>query len=391
MTEGQPLRVACITTSRADFGLYHPILTQLAASPKLAVGLIVSGMHLSPDFGMTVTEVRSSGFPVWAEAPCLQSGDEPYDVARACGRAVEAIGKALLETQPDLTLALGDRYEMIAAALAANIMNVPVAHIHGGEETTGAYDNAFRHAISKLSHLHFPATPLAARRLLQMGEPPDRVTCCGAPALDALRTMEFAGREELLQRTGLQDGPFLLVTYHPETLALEDVEVSFDNLWRALEASGLQFLITAANADTKGRKINDEIVRRSQGNARVAFVDSLGHRMYATAMRHAEVMIGNSSSGIIEAAHFNLPVVNIGDRQKGRERSINVIDCAPDFPSIEAALKKARSKEFRASLAGMKNVYGGGEAAACIRRVLEGIRSPRDLLKKPFHLIAPPC
>ena len=383
----QRLRIACITTSRADFGIYLSVLKQLADSPALSVGLIVSGAHLSPDFGMTIDEVRKSGFEIWAQAPCLQPGNEPYDVARSCGAAVDAVGKALTETTPDLVLVLGDRYEMIAAALASNIMNIPVAHIHGGEESTGAYDNAFRHAISKLSHLHFPATPLAAQRLLQMGEPPDRVTCCGAPALDALRTMEFAPREELMQRTGLQPGPYLLVTYHPETLALEDVEGSFDNLWRALDASGLQFLITAANADTKGRKINEMIAERRRGNPRAVFVDSLGHRLYATAMRHAEAMVGNSSSGIIEAAHFQLPVVNIGDRQKGRERSANVIDCAPDFASIRAAVEKARSKEFRASLAGMKNVYGGGEAGACIRRVLEGIRVPRELLKKPFHRI----
>lgn len=317
----------------------------------------------------------------------MVAGDEPQDTARSCGLALQSAGKALFEAKPDIAIVLGDRYEMIAAALAANIMNIPLAHIHGGEESTGAYDNAFRHAISKLSHLHFPATPLAARRLLQMGEVADRVTCCGAPGLDALKAIEPASRHELIERTGLKEAPFLLVTYHPETLALDDVETSFDNVWRALDAIGLQFLITAANADTKGRMINDIIAQRSRKNGRAVFVDSLGHRLYATAMQHAEAMVGNSSSGIIEAAHFKLPVVNIGDRQKGRERSVNVIDSAADFDSIRAALEKARSKKFRASLAGMNNVYGSGEAAPCIRRVLEGVRSPRDLLVKPFHLI----
>lgn len=381
------MRTAIVTTSRADFGIYQPVLTELAKSSKLSVGLMISGTHLSPDFGMTINEIRGSGFEIWAEAPCLLAGDEPEDIAASCGLAVQAVGKALAQARPDIAMVLGDRYEMIAAALAANIMNIPVAHIHGGEETTGAYDNAFRYAISKLSHLHFPATLLAARRLLQMGEPPDRVTCCGAPALDALGNIQLADRQELMQRTGLKDAPFLLVTYHPETLALDAVETSFDHVWRALDASGLQFLITAANADTKGRRINDMIAQRRRGNDRAVFAESLGHRLYASAMRHAEAMVGNSSSGIIEAAHFDLPVVNIGDRQKGRERSTNVIDCAADFDAIRAALQRAQSTEFRASLAGMKNVYGGGQAGSCIRRVLEGIRSPRDLLVKPFHLI----
>ena len=388
MNQAGRLRLAVVTTSRADFGIYQPVLKELAKSPILSAGFIVSGMHLSAEFGMTANEVRASGFPIWAEAPCLLPGDQPQDIAQSCGAAVQAVAKALSQAAPDLVLVLGDRYEMIAAALAASIMNIPLAHIHGGEETTGAYDNAFRHAISKLSHLHFPATMLAASRLLQMGEPPERVTCCGAPALDALKAVPLVDRSEFLRRAGLRDQPFLLVTYHPETLALDDVERTFDNVWRALDRSGIQLLITAANADTKGRKINEMIASRSRENDHAVFVASLGHDLYANAMRYAEAMVGNSSSGIIEAAYFKLPVVNVGDRQKGRERSKNVIDCATDFDSISAALARARSSEFRSSLSGTQNVYGNGEAAACIRHALEKIRSPRELLIKPFHPIA---
>jgi UDP-hydrolysing UDP-N-acetyl-D-glucosamine 2-epimerase len=391
VTQPNRLRIAVVTTSRADFGIYRPVVAQLARSSALSAGLVVSGSHLSSDFGMTVNEVRESGFEVWAEAPCTAEGDAPQDIARSCGLAVERVGKALSEVAPDFVLVLGDRYEMIAAALAASIVNIPLAHIHGGEETTGAYDNAFRHAISKLSHVHFPATPMAAQRLLQMGEPPDRVICCGAPALDALRALELADRQELIHRTGLQDAPFLLVTYHPETLALDAVERSFDNVWRALEASGLQFLITASNADTKGRRINAMIVERSRSNDRASFVQSLGHRLYASAMCYAEAMVGNSSSGIIEAAYFNLPVVNIGNRQGGRERSVNVIDCTADFDSIGAALTQARSKAFRASLVGMKNVYGEGQAGVCIRRTLEEIGAARNLLVKTFRMLPQSC
>ena len=386
MMRADRIRIAVVTTSRADFGIYQPVLRELTASSKLSVGLVVSGMHLSAQFGMTVNEVRESGYQIWAEVPCLSEGDQAEGIAASCGAALQAVANALSRSKPDMVLVLGDRYEMIAAALAASIMNIPLVHIHGGEETTGAYDNAFRHAISKLSHLHFPATPLAARRLLQMGEAADRVTCCGAPAIDALKAVEVVPRPDFLRATGLRDAPFLLVTYHPETLALDAVEDAFDNLWRALDASGSQFLVTAANADTKGRKINAMIAKRSRGHGRAVFVQSLGHRLYATGMRYAEAMIGNSSSGIIEAAHFSLPVVNIGDRQKGRERSSNVIDCAADLESIDAALRRARSMEFRASLAGLKNVYGDGAAAKCIRQMLERVHVPRDLLVKPFHL-----
>jgi UDP-hydrolysing UDP-N-acetyl-D-glucosamine 2-epimerase len=381
------LRLAVLTTSRADFGIYRPVLQEVAESAELSVGLIVSGSHLAPEFGFTVEEVRASHFPIWAEAPCLEPGDEAEGIARSCGLAVQAIAHALVESMPDMVMVLGDRYEMMGAALAAHIMTIPIAHIHGGEETLGSYDNGFRHAISKLSQLHFPATQLAARRLVQMGEAPERVVCCGAPALDSLVHVPAASRQELLDHTGLKDAPFLLVAYHPETLALDKLDAAVRDLLLALQETGLQLLVTAANADTLGRKLNRILEESCATSDKAVFVRSLGHRLWAAAMRHAEAMVGNSSSGIIEAAHFGLPVVNVGGRQQGRERSGNVIDCAADLACIRTALVRARSREFRASLVGLKNVYGAGQAAPCIRRALEAIGSPRDLLKKPFHMI----
>jgi UDP-hydrolysing UDP-N-acetyl-D-glucosamine 2-epimerase len=381
------LRLAVITTSRADFGIYQPVLEQLSESRKLLFGLIVSGTHLAPEFGLTVEEIRASLFPIWAEAPCLQPTDEAEGVARSCGLAVKAIARALAECKPDMVMVLGDRYEMMGAALAAHIMTIPIAHVHGGEETVGSYDNGFRHAISKLSQLHFPATRLAERRLVQMGEAPERVVCCGAPALDSFAHEPAASREELLDHTGLKDAPFLLVAYHPETLALDKLDAAVDDLWLALQETGLQLLVTAANADTLGRKLNRILEESCVATDKAVFVRSLGHRLWAAAMRHAETMVGNSSSGIIEAAHFGLPVVNVGGRQQGRERSGNVIDCAADLAGIRAALQRARSRAFRESLVGLKNVYGAGQAAPCIRRALEAIGSPRDLLQKPFHMI----
>lgn len=385
--DGKKLRLAVITTSRADFGIYQPILQQLRKSGSLSFGLIVTGMHMSPAFGLTVDEVRRSGFEIWAAESSLLDGDDALSISTSSGQTTAVVARALASCRPDWVMVLGDRFEMMGATLAAYIFGASIIHLHGGEETTGSYDNGFRNAISKLSHLHFVATPGAARRLMQMGEAPDRVICSGAPAIDAMVRNPMPSREEFIGRVGLKNEPYLLVTFHAETLASYKIETGIESLWQALSETGFQVLITAANADTNGRKINEILSARSRVSERFVFVGSLGHEFYAAAMKYAVAMIGNSSSGIIEAAHFKLPVVNIGDRQKGRERSGNVIDCAWDIISVRSAIQVALSENFRMSISELVNVYGVGNAAPRIVAEIEKVKRPRDLLTKPFHLI----
>lgn len=390
VTNGEFMRLAVVTTSRADFGIYRPVLKQLAASERISAGLVVSGMHLANDFGMTINEVRRSGFDIWAEAAFPIATDNPEDIALSCGQAVEAIGRALSACTPDMVMVLGDRYEMMAGALAASLLTLPIAHIHGGDETTGAFDNALRHAITKLSHLHFTATPLSEQRVLQMGESREHVFCCGAPSIDNLVKAELLGRNDFLRRLGMSDAPYLLATFHSETLSLDHTFSTFDNMWEALVSTGLQFLITATNADTYGLKLNRLIAERSTKERQAVYVDSLGTDIYPSAMRYARAMVGNSSSGIIEAAYFRLPVVNIGGRQGGRERASNVIDTSGDLAGIKDALATALSERFVESLRDIVNPYGHGTAGIAIRKALEEIRSPKALLVKKFVLMGGP-
>lgn len=383
-----PFRILVLTTSRADFGIYRSVLDAMQARDELAPELLVTGMHLSEAFGMTVTEIRASGRRIAAEVACLEEGDAPADIARSMGAATRAVAGVLEAEHPDLLMVLGDRYEMMAGALAAVPFGISVAHLHGGEETEGAMDNVLRHALTKISHLHFCATELSARRIRQMGEAPDRVIVSGAPALDSIASVPRLSRSELAERFGLPGtGEFALITYHPVTLDLEATDREIEALFDALDRSGLPVVFTAANADTAGRRLNARIEAFVADRPQAMLIGHMGAQGYYSAMEEATLMIGNSSSGILEAASLGLAVINIGERQKGRERSGNVIDVEGDATAIETAIATARSDAFQAKVARRDNVYGDGKAGERIAGAIAVALKAGLSARKPFRLM----
>jgi UDP-hydrolysing UDP-N-acetyl-D-glucosamine 2-epimerase len=381
-------RVLVLTTSRADFGIYAPVLKAMAAQDRLDPALVVTGMHMSSAFGLTVEEVRRSGWPVAAEFPCLAPGDAPADIATGMGQALSGMSAVLAGQDWDALMVLGDRFEMVSAAMAAVPFARPIVHLHGGEETEGAIDNVLRHALSKVASLHFCATPLARRRLIQMGEDPGRVVLSGAPAIDSILALPRLPRAELHARFAIpEQGDYLLVTYHPVTLDLEATRRETDALFAALDALALPTVFTAANADTAGLALNARIREYVAARPWAILCGHFGAQAYYSAMEQASVMIGNSSSGIIEAASLGLGVVNIGDRQKGRERSANLIDCPGDTGAVLAAVERIRSHDFRQSLASRANIYGDGRASPRIAAALADFLDAGGGVSKRFVLM----
>jgi len=342
-------------------------------------------MHLSPEFGLTVEAIESDGFEIGERVEMLLSSDTPQGIAKSMGLGTIGFAQAYARFRPDILVVLGDRFEMHAAALAALPFNIPVAHIHGGEITQGAIDDALRHSMTKLSHLHFVSTQEYARRVMQMGEEPWRVVVSGALSLDNISTMPLLTLQELQDHHTLRlEQPFLLVTYHPVTLEYEQVEWQIGELLAALDACGLPTLFTMPNADTGGRVIIRRIKEFVAVHSSAQMVANLGTRSYLSAMALAVVMVGNSSSGIVEAAPFKLPVVNIGTRQQGRVRSANIIDVSYDRNEILGGIQQALSREFRASLEQMDSLYGDGHAAERIIRTLKQVSLDDRLLVKRF-------
>lgn len=378
--------IGVVTGARADFGLYRPILRAIAADPALELHLLVCGMHLAADFGHTVDEIAAEGFPIAERIETLLASDTPAGIAKSMGLGVTGFAQSYARTRPDILLLLGDRYEMFAAAVAALPFVIPIAHIHGGETTEGAIDEAIRHALTKMSHIHFVATEDAGRRVIRMGEQPSRVLVTGAPALDNLHALNLLDRAELERVTGFPFDPApLLVTVHPVTLEHEDTAAQTDEVMAALSAAHRPVLFTFPNADTSGRRIIDAIRRYTTTHPNAAAVPNLGSLAYFSAMRHAAAVVGNSSSGIIEAASFRVPVVNIGSRQRGRLRARNVIDALPRRDAILAALEQALAPSFREGLAGLVNPYGDGRAAERIVQRLKDTPLDRRLIEKTFY------
>jgi len=379
-------RIAVITTSRADYGIYRPLLLRLADDKEIELQLIVAGMHLAEEFGHTVDEIEADGFIVTERVYMLKGDDSPLGVATAMGRGTVGYAEAFARLRPDMVVVLGDRFEMFAAATAIQPFAVPLAHIHGGELTLGAMDDALRHAITKLSHMHFVSTEDYARRVRQMGEEDWRVSVSGAPGLDNLTGVEILEGAELEKAVGLETDPApLMVAYHPVTHEAREIDAQAEALFTAIEGSGLPAVFTAPNADEGGRRLGAlmRVFVADHGGCR--FVDNLGTRAWFGLMKSAAAMVGNSSSGIIEAASFGLPVVNIGDRQQGRARAANVIDCEATTDDIGKAIGRATSQDFRDGLTGLVNPYAGkGSASEIIfDRLKSEDLSPR-LLKKIF-------
>lgn len=372
--------------ARSDYGYYMPILRRMQAEPDLRLCLVVSGMHLSPQFGLTAQIIEEDGFKIAERVEMLVSADTPSGIAKSIGLGVIGFGQAYARLQPDLLLLLGDRFEMLAAAVAALPFAIPLAHIAGGESTEGLIDEAIRHSLTKMSHLHFVSTQYYGMRVIQMGEEPHRVTVCGSPSLDNLREMEWLSPDEIERRVGLplQPAP-LLVTFHPVTLEHKDTVQHVAELLAALEKVDMPVVFTYPNADTQGHLIIEafEAYAKSHGSARVAV--NLGTSAYFSLVRHAAAMVGNSSSGIIEAASLGLPVVNIGNRQRGRVHDRNVLDVPCQRVAIADAIHRATDSEFRRGLIGLQNPYGDGHAAEKIVQVLRETPLDQTLVLKRFH------
>ncbi len=354
--------------------------------PALDLRLVVSGMHLSAQHGSTVRAIEEDGFDIAERIEILLSSDTPQGISKSVGLGVIGFAQLFDRWRPDIMVVVGDRFEMHAAALAALPFKIPIAHISGGELTEGAIDDALRHSLTKLSHLHFPATEEYARRIIQLGEEPWRVIVAGEPSLDQLHTMQLLPREELERRFELRlNQPFVMVTFHPVTLEYEQAEEQITELLAAIEVSGVAAVFTMPNADTGNHVIREKIRGFVAEHADSRLVDNFGIHAYFSMMSLAAAMVGNSSSGLLEAASFQLPAVNIGTRQDGRVRARNVIDVGYNRENILHAITKAVSPEFRASLRGLVNPYGGGNASRIITDRLRTVELGDRLIRKKFY------
>jgi UDP-hydrolysing UDP-N-acetyl-D-glucosamine 2-epimerase len=350
------------------------VLDAIGRAPDLSLSLLVSGMHLSTEFGHTVDEIVRDGWPIAARIAMLEADDRPAGIALSVGRGVAGFGAAYERFAPDLVVVLGDRFEMLAAASAALPFALPVAHIHGGEVSEGAMDNQIRHALTKLSHVHLASAEAHARRIVSMGEEPWRVHVTGAPGLDRLRTTSYLTREALARDLDLPArDPWLLVTMHPVTLEYGDTEAHVDAVLGALDKVDGACVLTYPNADTAGRTIIARLEEFAARTTRARLVPSLGEQRYLSLLREAAVMVGNSSSGLIEAPSFALPAVNVGTRQQGRLRGANVIDVPPARDAIVQAIEAALAPGFRDTLRTAGNPYGDGHAAPRIVDVLRTV------------------
>jgi len=374
--------IASITTSRADYGhLYWP-LRELADAEDIELKLIVLGSHLSPEFGYTIQEIDKDGFEIAARIECLLSSDTDVGMAKTIGNATLSLADLLGCMRPDLLLLIADRYEVLAPASVALALRIPIAHIEGGEISEGAIDDAVRNAVTKMSHLHFTSTNAARRRIIDMGEEEWRVHWVGAPSLDHLRRTPLLNREQTETRLKLKlNQPTILVSCHPVTIA-QDTLHETDALFAALETLSDQLVFCYPNADAGSRTLVDRTMSFLQGRNAGQVFTNLDPRTYWSLLRQVGVLVGNSSSGIMESASFSLPTVNVGIRQQGRERPVNVLDAAPQMESIVDAIRRAKSSEFRQSLEGMLNPYGDGHASERIVQVLMTAPPSKELLMK---------
>lgn len=374
--------IAVVTSSRADYShLYWP-LKDLSAHPEVDLKLIVMGSHLAPTFGATAHEIERDEIPIAARIECLLNSDTDIGMAKTIGVAALGLADALGQMRPELLLLIADRYEMLAPASVALALRIPIAHIEGGEISEGAIDDAVRNALTKMSHIHFTSTHLARQRVIAMGEEPWRVHRAGAPSLDHLRRSQLLTREQLEQRLKLDlSQRTILVAYHPVTIRRETTE-EVDALFAALTQTEDQILFCYPNSDAGSHHIIQRTRSFLASRGKGKIFTNLDPITYWSLLRQVDALVGNSSSGIMETASFALPTVNIGLRQKGRERARNVLDAMPEATDIREKIALARSKTFRQSLTGMENPYGNGHASEKIVEILTTVPLTQELLIK---------
>ncbi|MEI8293304.1 MAG: UDP-N-acetylglucosamine 2-epimerase [bacterium] len=377
------IKVAYVTTARSDYGPSYWLIHDLFADKRFEMNLLVGGSHLSPYHGNTIREIEAHGWPRITRVPFLGRLGDLRALGRDAGRALIEFSNIFEQQRPDIVILYGDRYELLPIATAAVIHRIPIAHICGGDITEGAFDDQVRHAVTKLAHLHFPSTKNSAERLLQMGEETWRIHMAGDPALDHFTRGQHASADELATVLGfIPDANTLLVTYHPVTLEPEKTPLEVRELAIALNAFKGPIVITGPSPDPGGESIRREFLKLQKKRKQTAFVESLGSFRYRGLLSLVGAVVGNSSSGLIEAATVPVPVVNIGNRQSGRERGANVIDVEATQQKIQKGIARALSPLFRRSLAGMKNSYGDGEATGRILAALAKMPTQQKLLNK---------
>lgn len=381
-------KICIVTGARAEYGLLYWLMKEIGADADLHLQVVVTGMHLSPEFGLTYQQIEADGFAIDAKVEMLLSSDTPVGIAKSMGLGVIGFADALDRLKPDILVLLGDRFEILAAAQVAMASRIPIAHIHGGETTEGLIDEAIRHAVSKMSHLHFTAAEPYRKRVIQLGESPDRVFNTGAIGLDNLIGLSLLNRSELETELDfkLSSAPLILCTYHPVTLNEDDAGCALRELFNALDRlPDAKVVFTKGNADAGGRVINqmiDDYAAKNSG--RVAAFTSLGQVRYLSLLREVDLVLGNSSSGIIEAPMVRIPTVNIGDRQRGRLKAPSIIDCKESADAIAVAIEKALSPDFQKIVAEGKTFYGEGGGSKLIKHVLK-TTSLEGILLKRFH------
>jgi GDP/UDP-N,N'-diacetylbacillosamine 2-epimerase (hydrolysing) len=387
MPKPPPLNICVVTGSRAEYGLLLPLMRLIQKGKGLHLQLIATGMHLSPEFGLTFRQIESDGFTIHEKVEMLLSGDTDTSIIRSTGLGMIGFADAFQRLQPDWVILLGDRFEIFAAATAAHLSKIPIAHLHGGELTEGATDDAMRHAITKMAYLHFTAAEPYRKRVIQLGEDPKRVFNVGAIGLDSINQLKRLSKSRLEKELGFAiDDHTVLVTYHPVTLEKDTAARQVQDLLKALERfPHLRIIFTLPNADAGGRAIIPLLEKYAAAHKdRAKTFTSLGQLKYLSTLQYIRAVIGNSSSGILEAPHFRIPTVNIGDRQTGRIKPPSVIDTGITIKSIVQGIEKAFSPAFAASCKKPSYLYGRGNAAAEILRVIQRIGKPKSL-KKSFH------
>lgn len=379
-------KICVVTGTRAEFGLLRPLISLIKEDETLKLQLIATGMHLSPEFGYTINEILKVGFRVDKKVECLVSSDTHVGVSKSIALAISGFSDAFEDLQPDLVVVLGDRTEIIGAVIAASMANIPIAHIHGGETTEGAYDEAIRHSITKFSHLHFTSTENYRKRVIQLGENPNTVYNVGAIGLDSIKNLDLLNREEFEKSIGFNlNEKNILITYHPVTLEKEEPVKTFSNILDALnEFENTTLIFTHANSDKNGRIINQMIHEYVQNNPdKSVEFKSLGQLRYLSALQYVDLVIGNSSSGILEVPSYNIPTINIGDRQKGRVSNKSVIHSDNDFGSVKKSLDLGFNQRFRSEIKNQSSLYGEGKAASLILNIIK--QNPEINLKKSFY------
>lgn len=377
------MKICVVTGTRAEYGLLQPVMKGLLKDPAFQLSVFATGMHLSPEFGLTYRQIEEDGFHIDEKIEILLSADTPSGVSKAMGLGTILFADAFARHTPDFVMMLGDRFELLAAAQAAHVARIPIAHISGGDSTEGAIDEAFRHAITKMSHLHFVTNTVAARRVRQLGENPASIIQSGNPGLDHLRNMTLLDRQAFAESIGFTLQPRnLLITFHPVTLELSPATTQFAELLTALDRldKDIGFIFTLPNADPEGRSLIEMTQNYvSQRPLSIAHT-SLGQLRYLSALKHVDAVVGNSSSGLLEVPSFKKPTVNVGERQKGRVEAASVISVPSRAEDIHAAILRALTLDCSKVV----NPYGDGTATEQICATLKAIKNPQDLLKKRF-------